>query len=171
MVSFSQLPALKNGTICDAAQTKLGPSYFGRRPQKLTKSIWHYIVSVKSTVNISSIFVTFLENTNFNETLLYVILVAGFQTKFNLLFGLFFTKIFQKLSNVIIWIIILGTSTCQSLKRFNHRRSGTSMPMLVIWIFMKALEKDIIYIFNMYLENCQSWDKNDKRTQCYFRIF
>ena len=37
-------------------------------PQKLTKSsssIWHYVVSVKSRVKISSIFVAFLENTNF----------------------------------------------------------------------------------------------------------
>ena len=40
-----------------------------RRPQKLTKSslpIWHYEVSVKSMVKISSIFVAFLENKNFN---------------------------------------------------------------------------------------------------------
>ena len=39
-----------------------------RRPQKLTKSspsIWHNVVSVKLTVKISSIFVAFLENTNF----------------------------------------------------------------------------------------------------------
>ena len=38
-----------------------------RRPQKLSKSspsIWHYLVSVKSTVNISSI----LENTNFKNS-------------------------------------------------------------------------------------------------------
>ena len=41
-----------------------------RRPQKLTKSslsIWHYVVSVKSTVKISLIFVAFLENTNFTN--------------------------------------------------------------------------------------------------------
>ena len=30
MVSFSQLPPLKKDTIFDAAQTKLGPSYFVR---------------------------------------------------------------------------------------------------------------------------------------------
>ena len=38
-----------------------------RRPQKLMKSstsIWHYVVSVKSTVKIWSIFVAFSENTN-----------------------------------------------------------------------------------------------------------
>ena len=43
-------------------------SCFLIRPQKLTKSspsIWHYVVSVKSTVKISSIFVAFLENMNF----------------------------------------------------------------------------------------------------------
>ena len=28
-------------------------------------AIWHYVVSVKSNVKISSIFVAFLENTNF----------------------------------------------------------------------------------------------------------
>ena len=42
-------------------------SCFLRRPQKLTKSslsIWHYVVSVKSTVKILSSFVAFLENTN-----------------------------------------------------------------------------------------------------------
>ena len=41
---------------------------FLRRPQKLTKSspaIWQYVVSVKSPVKISSIFVAFLENINF----------------------------------------------------------------------------------------------------------
>ena len=33
---------------------------------KSSSSIWRYLVSVKSTVKISSIFVAFLENTNFN---------------------------------------------------------------------------------------------------------
>ena len=32
---------------------------------KSSPSIWHYVVSVKSTVKISSIFVPFLENMNF----------------------------------------------------------------------------------------------------------
>ena len=32
---------------------------------KSSPSIWHYVVSVKSTVKISSFFVAFLENTNF----------------------------------------------------------------------------------------------------------
>ena len=32
---------------------------------KSSPSIWHYVVSVKSTVKISSILVAFLENTNF----------------------------------------------------------------------------------------------------------
>ena len=32
---------------------------------KSSPSIWHYVVSVKYTVKILSIFVTFLENTNF----------------------------------------------------------------------------------------------------------
>ena len=32
---------------------------------KSSLSIWHYVVSVKSTVKIFSIFVAFLENTNF----------------------------------------------------------------------------------------------------------
>ena len=43
-------------------------SYILRRPQKLKKSspsIRHYLVSVKSTVKISSIFVAFLEIMNF----------------------------------------------------------------------------------------------------------
>ena len=34
--------------------------------RKSSPSIWHYAVSVKLTVKISSIFVAFLENTNFN---------------------------------------------------------------------------------------------------------
>ena len=41
---------------------------FLRRLQKLMKSslsTWRYVVNVKSTVKISSIFVAFLENTNF----------------------------------------------------------------------------------------------------------
>ena len=41
-----------------------------RRPQNLKKSstsIWRYVVSVKSTVKISSIFVAFLENMNFKQ--------------------------------------------------------------------------------------------------------
>ena len=45
-------------------------SCFLRKPRKLMKSspsIWHHIVSVKWTVNISSIFVAFLENTNFQD--------------------------------------------------------------------------------------------------------
>ena len=32
---------------------------------KSSPAIWHYVLSVKSTSKISSIFVTFLENTNF----------------------------------------------------------------------------------------------------------
>ena len=32
---------------------------------KSSPSIWHYVVSVKSTVKIWSIFVAFLKNTNF----------------------------------------------------------------------------------------------------------
>ena len=38
---------------------------FLRRPQKLTKSslsIWRYVISVKLTVKISSLFVAFLEH-------------------------------------------------------------------------------------------------------------
>ena len=34
---------------------------------KSSLSIWRYVVSVKSTVKISSIFVAFLENTNFTQ--------------------------------------------------------------------------------------------------------
>ena len=34
---------------------------------KSSRSIWHYVVSVKSRVKILSIFVAFLENTNFKE--------------------------------------------------------------------------------------------------------
>ena len=34
--------------------------------QKYLPAIWHYVVSVKLTVKILSIFVVFLENTNFN---------------------------------------------------------------------------------------------------------
>ena len=44
-------------------------SCFLRRPRKLTKSspsIWRFLHSVKSTVKISSIFVPFLGNINFN---------------------------------------------------------------------------------------------------------
>ena len=33
---------------------------------KSSPRIWHYVVSVKSAVKISSIFVAFLENMNFN---------------------------------------------------------------------------------------------------------
>ena len=47
----------------------LWSSCFLRRPQKSMKSspsIWHYVVDVKSTVKVSSIFVAFLENMNFN---------------------------------------------------------------------------------------------------------
>ena len=33
----------------------------------MTSSIWHYVVSVKSTVKISSIFMVFLENMNFTD--------------------------------------------------------------------------------------------------------
>ena len=32
---------------------------------KSSSSIWHYVVNVKSTVKISSVFVAFLENMNF----------------------------------------------------------------------------------------------------------
>ena len=34
---------------------------------KISPAIWHYVVSVKSTVKISLIFVAFLENMNFND--------------------------------------------------------------------------------------------------------
>ena len=47
---------------------------FLRRPQNLTKStpsIWHYIVSVKLTVKILSIFVAFFENLNFKDFSIY----------------------------------------------------------------------------------------------------
>ena len=50
----------------------------------MTKSsslIWHYVVSVKSTVKISSIFVAFLENTNFSKVSFmfkwYIVLLVG----------------------------------------------------------------------------------------------
>ena len=45
-------------------------SYFLRRPQKLTKSslsILRYVVSVKSTEKILSVFVAFLKNMNFTR--------------------------------------------------------------------------------------------------------
>ena len=51
------------------------------RPQKLTKSspsIWHYVLSVKSTVKISSIFVAFLENTNFMNLQVEICLKSRF---------------------------------------------------------------------------------------------
>ena len=43
---------------------------FSTKAQKFMKSspsIWHYVVSVKLTVNISPIFVAFLENMNFKS--------------------------------------------------------------------------------------------------------
>ena len=42
---------------------------FSKKATKSSPSIWQYVVTVKSTVNISSIFVAFLENMNF--TILY----------------------------------------------------------------------------------------------------
>ena len=48
---------------------------------KSSPSIWHYVVSVsvKSTAKISSIFVAFLENTNFNSAIntKFVLLIVG----------------------------------------------------------------------------------------------
>ena len=40
---------------------------------KSSRSIWHYVVSVKTTVKISSIFVAFLENTNFIKKILALV--------------------------------------------------------------------------------------------------
>ena len=45
---------------------------FLRKPQILMKSsssIWHYVLNVKSTLKILSIFVVFLENMNFTDLL------------------------------------------------------------------------------------------------------
>ena len=39
---------------------------------KSSLSIWHYVVSVKSTVKISSIFVAFLKNTNVTKLQVYI---------------------------------------------------------------------------------------------------
>ena len=48
---------------------------------KSSPAIWHYVLIVKSTVKISSIFVAFLENTNFTMNLLGVTFGAiWFQT-------------------------------------------------------------------------------------------
>ena len=38
---------------------------------KSSPSIWNYVVSVKSSLKTSSIFMAFLENTNFSLLLLY----------------------------------------------------------------------------------------------------
>ena len=52
---------------------------------KSSPSIWHYVVNVKSTVKISSIFVAFLENMNFNiffdqeSSLVSILTIYGFQ--------------------------------------------------------------------------------------------
>ena len=64
-------------------------SCFLRSPQKSTKSspsIWHYVVSVKLMVNISSIFAGLLENTNFNDNSFLLIssvkkIAMGLQTR------------------------------------------------------------------------------------------
>jgi hypothetical protein len=43
---------------------------------KSSPSIWRYVVSVKSTVKISSIFVSFLQNMNFTNTYMDFLLFA-----------------------------------------------------------------------------------------------
>ena len=56
-----------SGELVSLAFLKL---VFSKKATKLTKSspsIWHYVVSVKPTVKISSIFVAFLENMNFTS--------------------------------------------------------------------------------------------------------
>ena len=49
-------------------------------------SIWRYIVNVKSTVRISSIFVAFLENTNFMTTNLSQVKIPQLQFKYTEIF-------------------------------------------------------------------------------------
>ena len=44
---------------------------------KSSPSIWHYIVSVKSTVKISSIFAAFLENMNFKNAIIWDSPITG----------------------------------------------------------------------------------------------
>ena len=47
---------------------------------KSSPSIWHYVVSVKSTVKISSIFVAFLENTNYIKLINHFMILLQFLT-------------------------------------------------------------------------------------------
>ena len=46
-------------------------------------SIWHYVVSVKITLKILSIFVAFLENTNFTSESHFHILLKNLQNYFS----------------------------------------------------------------------------------------
>ena len=48
---------------------------------KSSRSIWHYVVSVKSAVKISSIFVAFLENTNFTIQSVFSIRIPPYMTR------------------------------------------------------------------------------------------
>ena len=43
---------------------------------KSSPSIWRYVVNVKSTVNILSSFVAFLQNMNFNEMLSFFLTLS-----------------------------------------------------------------------------------------------
>ena len=45
---------------------------FSKKATKSSPSIWHYVENVKTTVKLSSIFVTFLENMNFTKILFFI---------------------------------------------------------------------------------------------------
>jgi hypothetical protein len=61
---------------------------------KSSQSIWRYVVNVKSTVKISSIFLAFLENMNFNFHTLFSSFNFPIRDKVHILWE--FNKIWKK---------------------------------------------------------------------------
>ena len=116
-----------------------------RRPQKLSKSspsIWHYLVSVKSTVNISSI----LENTNFKNS-------CRFHWPWNIQNqgGTFIShhgklikgkneKVDLVLSNMKIWLELWEKDLAESNKQSNMNYPFTQN--VLDHLFCESLEKN-----------------------------
>ena len=103
-------------------KTRFKSFLFLRRPQNLTKSspsIWHLLHSVKSTVKILPIFVSFLENMNFKR----ILERCGIQT----------SSLFVK-----IWLV------CIDEFKANFYFFGIYMAWFFIWIHWSLLDHDLM---------------------------
>ena len=97
------------------------------------KSFWHYLVCVKSTLKISSIFVGFLENTNFTVLIIRAKMAKSIEYLATIVFGINVSAIWKGITD------ICAQNDCFSALSFSNNKKIFFYAKSNIWCRQTSL--------------------------------